>query len=101
MAVFGPRWSTQVLFLAAACLAWFIAAPAAGAGTVQSDDAHLSFTAGAGEANHLLIVQVPAGYRVVDLGAAVTPGTGCSAVSANEALCTVALGAWSGRCQCR
>jgi Ca2+-binding RTX toxin-like protein len=89
MGVFGPRWSRQVVFLAAACLVWFIAAPAAGAGTVQSDDTHLSFTAGASEANHLFVFQVPGGYRVFDLGAPVTPATGCSAVSANEVFCTV------------
>jgi Ca2+-binding RTX toxin-like protein len=93
MVFFGPRWTAQVLFLAAACLAWFVAAPAAGAGTVQSEEAHLSFTAGAGEANHLFIVQGPDGYRVLDLGAAVTPGLGCTAVSANEALCVVKLAA--------
>jgi Ca2+-binding RTX toxin-like protein len=90
IAISISRSHTVVLLaLLVACLAWFIAAPAAGAGTVQSDGAHLSFTANAGEANHLSVSSVTGGYRVVDLGATVTPGSGCDAISPNEVVCTV------------
>jgi Ca2+-binding RTX toxin-like protein len=96
MAVSGARWVARMLLAAAACLAWFVAAPAASAGTVQSNDNYLGFTAGAGEANHLFIFPGRGGFRVVDLGAPVTPGPGCSAVSANEVLCAVDLSAPPG-----
>jgi Ca2+-binding RTX toxin-like protein len=85
----GSRGAPARKVVLVACVLSFVAAPAAGAGTIQSDGTHVGFTAGVGEANHLLILQAPDGYRAVDLGAALTPGAGCSAVSANEVFCTV------------
>jgi Ca2+-binding RTX toxin-like protein len=68
-------------------LAVLVGAPFARAGTVGSDGTTLTFTAGAGEANHLLVLQTPEGFRIVDNGAALTAGSGCASVAANEAFC--------------
>jgi Ca2+-binding RTX toxin-like protein len=54
---------------------------------VGSDGTTLTFTAGAAEANHVLVLQTRDGFRVADSGAALTAGSGCTSVSANEAFC--------------
>lgn len=80
----------------AACVAWLLVPSVAFAGTAQLDDPadgppHFTFTAASGEANRLLFFLAHGGYRVVDLGAAITAGPGCSAVSSSEVLCQFAL----------
>ena len=63
-------------------------APAfARAGTVQLAASALTFSAAGGEANHLLIFRVTSGIRIVDTGAALTVGSGCTSVGPNEAFC--------------
>jgi Ca2+-binding RTX toxin-like protein len=52
---------------------------------------HLTFTASSGEANRLLLFFAPGGYRVIDLGEAITAGPGCSAVSSSEVFCAFEL----------
>jgi Ca2+-binding RTX toxin-like protein len=52
---------------------------------------HLTFTAGSGEANHLLLLLGLGGYRVVDLGAPITAGPGCTAVNSSEVFCAFTL----------
>jgi Ca2+-binding RTX toxin-like protein len=82
--------------LIAACLLALAAPSLARAGTAQIEDPdpggpHLTFTAGSGEANHLLLLLGFGGYRVVDLGAAITAGPGCAAVSSSEVFCAFTL----------
>src|SRR5438093_1204910 len=69
------------------CLGALVGAPFAWAGAVTSDGTTLTFTAGAAEANHVLVLQTREGFRVVDSGAVLVPGAGCTVVSANEAFC--------------
>jgi Ca2+-binding RTX toxin-like protein len=69
------------------CLAALVGAPSAWGGTVGSDGTTLTFTAVATEANHILVLQTREGFRVVDNGAALTAGSGCTSVGANEAFC--------------
>lgn len=81
---------------AAACLAWLLVPSLAFAGTAQLDDPadggpHLTFTAASGETNRLLLLFAPGGYRVIDFGAAITAGPGCSAVSSSEVFCAFTL----------
>jgi Ca2+-binding RTX toxin-like protein len=52
---------------------------------------HLTFTAASGETNHLLLLLGFGGYRVVDLGAAITAGPGCAAVNSSEVFCAFTL----------
>jgi Ca2+-binding RTX toxin-like protein len=80
----------------AACLAWLLVPSIAFAGTAQLDDPadggpHLTFTAASGETNRLLLLFAPGGYRVIDFGAAITAGPGCSAVSSSEVFCAFTL----------
>jgi Ca2+-binding RTX toxin-like protein len=46
------------------------------------------YVAGAGEANDLEISEVGGQARLVDAGATITPGAGCTAVTPNEVMCT-------------
>jgi Ca2+-binding RTX toxin-like protein len=82
--------------LIAACLTALVAPSLVRAGTVEIEDPdpggpQLTFTAGSGEANHLLLLLGSGGYRVVDLGAAITAGQGCVAVSSSEVFCAFTL----------
>jgi Ca2+-binding RTX toxin-like protein len=86
------RVSTAVAVCIATCVLSLFVPTLARAGTVQLDDPdpgepHLTFTAAGGEGNHVLLFFAPAGYRVVDLGAAITAGPGCSAASSSEVFC--------------
>jgi Ca2+-binding RTX toxin-like protein len=68
----------------------------ASAGTAQIADPdpgapHLTFTASSGEANRLLLLFAPGGYRVIDLGEAITAGPGCSTLSSSEVFCAFEL----------
>jgi Ca2+-binding RTX toxin-like protein len=104
----GPRWrgGSQVQasrpYSAAtglsiiACLIALVAPSLARAGTAEIVDPnpggpHLTFTAGSGEANHLLLLLGLGGYRVVDLGAPITAGPGCTAVNSSEVFCAFTL----------
>jgi Ca2+-binding RTX toxin-like protein len=87
----SDRLSNSVAITVAACVLILAVPSLAKAGTVQLDldpgGPHVTFTAAGGETNHLLLFLAPGGYRVVDLGVAITPGTGCSAMSSSEAFC--------------
>lgn len=90
------RLSTALGLLIAACLIVLGAPSLARAGTAQIEDPdpggpHLTFTAGSGEANRLLLLLGSGGYRVVDLGAAITAGPGCAAVNPSEVFCAFTL----------
>jgi Ca2+-binding RTX toxin-like protein len=78
--------------LIAACLVALAVPSLARAGTAQMEDPdpggpHLTFTATSGETNHLYLLFAPGGYRLIDLGAAITAGSGCSSVSSSEVFC--------------
>jgi Ca2+-binding RTX toxin-like protein len=79
----------RALFIAAAlgALTW---AGAAQAGTFALTGADLTYVALAGETNRVFLIheEKPVrGFRLIDTGALVTPGTGCSSVGPNEAFC--------------
>jgi Ca2+-binding RTX toxin-like protein len=91
--------SRRVWLLAVACmliafLFGSLVTSLAKAGTAQVVDPdpgspHLTFTAAAGETNHLYLLRAPGGFRLIDLGATITAGTGCSSMSSSEVLCEV------------
>lgn len=90
------RLSTAFGLLIAACLIALVAPSLARAGTAQLDDPnpggpHLTFSAASGETNHLLLLLGFGGYRVIDSGAAITAGPGCTAVNSNEVFCAFTL----------
>jgi len=90
------RFSSAIGLSIIACLIALVAPSLARAGTAQIEDPdpggpHLTFTAGSGEANHLLLLLGFGGYRVVDLGAAITAGPGCAAVNSSEVFCAFTL----------
>jgi Ca2+-binding RTX toxin-like protein len=90
------RFSTGLGLSIAACFIALVAPSLARAGTAQLQDPdpggpHLTFTAASGEANHLLLLLGSGGYRVVDLGAAITAGPGCAAVNSSEVFCAFTL----------
>jgi len=90
------RFSTALGLLIAAWLIALVAPSLARAGTAEIEDPdpggpHLTFTAASGEANHLLLLLGLGGYRVVDLGAAITAGPGCTAVNSSEVFCAFTL----------
>jgi Ca2+-binding RTX toxin-like protein len=90
------RFSNAIGLLIAACLVALFAPSLARAGTAEIEDPdpggpHLTFTAVSGEANHLLLLLGFGGYRVVDLGAAITAGPGCDAVNSSEVFCAFTL----------
>ena len=104
----GPRWrggsqvqasrrySTSTGLSIIACLIALVVPSLARAGTAQIEDPdpggpHLTFTAASGEANHLLLLPGFGGYRVVDLGAAITAGPGCATVNSSEVFCAFTL----------
>lgn len=87
----------RVLFAGACMLAFLVGSvvpSSAKAGTAQLVDPdpgppHLTFTAAGGETNHFYLLPAPGGYRLIDLGATITAGTGCSSMSSSEAFCAV------------
>ena len=86
------RFSSALELLIAACLIALVAPSLARAGSAQLQEAtpggpHLTFTATSGEANHVLLLFGFGGYRVVDLGAAITAGPGCAPVNSSEVFC--------------
>ncbi len=58
------------------------------AGTVTVADGVMTFQAGPGEANRVFVIRDNGGMHLVDTGAAVTAGGGCTQEAANEAFCT-------------
>jgi hypothetical protein len=97
------RCGRLTAFAALVCFAALAAPATAGAGTVslvtftlRPEPSVLSFVAASGETNHVVIVQEPNGYRVIDLGVTLTVGTGffeeCASVNANEAFCLGGVG---------
>jgi Ca2+-binding RTX toxin-like protein len=85
----GERLAARCAVLALAGLVALIVPSLAAAGTVQLAASEVTFTAAAGEANHLVVSREASGVRLVDTGAALTAGPGCTPVGANEALCSV------------
>jgi len=75
------------LALAALVLLALCGAGVAHAGTVTLSGDTLSFAADPGETNRVFVVHDPAGMHVIDTGAAVTAGAGCSQEAAGEAFC--------------
>jgi hypothetical protein len=89
-------WSTAVVSVVACVVG--LTAPSVATAAIAQLDANpsaprLTVTASGGETNRVLVVATPGGYRVIDLGAALTSGSGCVAVSASEVFCglTVSL----------
>ena len=58
------------------------------AGAVTLADGVMTFQAGPGEANRVFVIRDDGGMHLVDTGAAVTAGGGCTQEAANEAFCT-------------
>ena len=78
------------VLLVAAALGALIWAGAAQAGTFALTGEDLTYVAPSGETNRVFLIReekpVP-GFRLIDTGAAVTAGAGCSSVGPNEAFC--------------
>jgi Ca2+-binding RTX toxin-like protein len=88
----GSRVSSAIGVLAVACFLVLVAPSFAKAGTAQIVDPdpgppHLTFTAASGEANRVLLLFGFGGYRLVDTGAPITAGTGCTQVNSSEVFC--------------
>jgi Ca2+-binding RTX toxin-like protein len=65
-----------------------LAATASAAGA-QVGGQVLTYSAGPGEPNDVTIQQLSGGsHRITDLGATITPGAGCTAVSAHQVVCS-------------
>lgn len=77
--------------LLAVLVAGLTASADAFAGTASRSGDTVSYVAGAGEANHVIVVEDSAGVRIVDQGAPIVPGANCVAVSLNEVVCTSRL----------
>jgi Ca2+-binding RTX toxin-like protein len=84
-----PRRRHAGFGLAAACFVVLVWPSLGRASTAAMTDGALTYSAAPGEANHLFIFQGPSGYRVLDSGATITPGAGCSAVSSEEIVCSI------------
>jgi Ca2+-binding RTX toxin-like protein len=70
-----------------------LAAPAAQAATATTADGNLRYTAAAGEVNNVSFRRVSGDeFRVTELGATITAGTGCTQVSPNVVDCTTGAG---------
>jgi Ca2+-binding RTX toxin-like protein len=92
----ASRVSSAIGVLTVACFLVLVAPSFAKAGTAQIVDPdpgppHLTFTAASGEANRLLLFFAFEGYRVVDTGAAITAGPGCTQVTTSEVFCGFTL----------
>jgi Ca2+-binding RTX toxin-like protein len=78
----------------ASCLVAAVAlALASGPATARAASASVSrdaltFEAGPGERNSVTVTRAPMGYRIVDAGAPIAPGTGCRATAPNAVECT-------------
>ena len=61
--------------------------------SVEGDevDSHLRYQAGASEQNHVTLAYSAGVFHITDTGATITPGAGCSAISANEVDCAADL----------
>ncbi len=70
-----------------------VAAPAAGAATATTADGNLHYQAAPGEVNNVTFTRVSGDtFRVTDLGAKISAGTGCQQESPNVVTCTTAAG---------
>ena len=72
---------------AAALVAALATASAAQAGTARVAESMLLYVAAPGEANDVLVTRSPDAFRIGDSGTPVTPGPGCTALSANQVAC--------------
>jgi Ca2+-binding RTX toxin-like protein len=79
----------RLLLWVAAMLVALTLSPSLFAGTASVSGSSVSYVAAAGEANRVIAASDPAGVRIVDLGAPVVAGAGCTAVSGNEVLCGI------------
>src|SRR5436305_10978709 len=75
-------------------IALLVAAPAAHAATATTaPDGNLNYTAGAGELNNVTFSRVSGDtFRVLDRGATVEAGQGCTQEMPNQVTCTTAPG---------
>jgi Ca2+-binding RTX toxin-like protein len=81
------------LLVTAATLLALAAPSAAHAATATTADGNLHYTAAAGELNNVSFARVSGNtFRVTDVGAAITAGTGCAQESPNVVRCTTARG---------
>jgi hypothetical protein len=77
----------------AAALIALAAPPAAHAATATTADGNLRYQASPGEVNNVSFARVSGDtFRVTDLGAVITAGTGCTQESPNVATCTTRAG---------
>src|SRR3954454_19113737 len=81
------------LLVTAATLLALAAPSAAHAATATTADGNLRYTAAAGELNNVSFARVSGNtFRVTDVGAPMTAGTGCTQESPNVVTCTTAAG---------
>src|SRR4051812_38411888 len=79
--------------IAITCLALLVAPAVAQASTATTADGNLRYTAAGGEVNNVTFARVSGNtFRVTDVGAAVTAGTGCTQESPNVVSCTTTAG---------
>ena len=79
----------RALRVSAALVVALAAGPAAAEGaTVSGARMALTFDAAPGEANRLTVLRAPGRFRVVDTGAAVAAGAGCTQVAPDTAECS-------------
>jgi Ca2+-binding RTX toxin-like protein len=62
-------------------------APSAPGATASVTEDGLSYEAEPGENNNLKMTELPSGIQIIDTGAQITAGAGCSTVSEHEVLC--------------
>ncbi len=82
----------RLFFVTAAAFCALAWAGVAQAGTFSFDGNDVSYVAPSGETNHVFLIseEKPVrGFRVIDTGAAVTAGAGCTSVGAHEAFCAI------------
>jgi Ca2+-binding RTX toxin-like protein len=86
------RWGASLVALVAgAALISFASPPGAFASTAAKTGptlAVLSYTAEAGESNDVTVSLSGGAYTILDPGATITAGAGCSSVNANEVTCS-------------
>src|SRR5689334_12668800 len=81
------------LLVTAATVVALAAPVSAHAATATTADGTLRYTAAAGEANNVSFSRVSGEtFRVIDLGATIVAGTGCTSESPNAVTCTGAPG---------
>jgi Ca2+-binding RTX toxin-like protein len=73
--------------LGALAVAALTVPPASFAGTASVSTTTVAYVGAAGETNHVIAAEDPPGVRILDLGAPITAGAGCAAVTANEVFC--------------